>query len=187
VKIRGLPPELRDLLERLSRRGIPVTPLEVARLRHLLGVEGSLCRGDLAGLLTALLCKNDRHRTMFQREYRRWKSDCERALERGAAPPAEEETGGDEPVLAAERDIARRGADGEEAVGGPAAGRRRVVLGVLRRYRWQAAAVLVLATLIPAVWILYPPPSVEKLLEIPPFTSRGGSAPAGSRALFSAA
>ena len=78
MNVTGLPPELAGLLARLQRRGLPVTPLAIGRLQHLLAVPGTL--DDAAGLpalLTALLCKDEQHRTLFQREYRAWAADFE--------------------------------------------------------------------------------------------------------------
>jgi len=83
----GLPPELSDLLGHLGRRGIPVGPLEVARLRHLLGIEGALCHTDLEGLLIALLCKDEGQRTRFRRAYRDWVEDYERGQDQELAEP----------------------------------------------------------------------------------------------------
>jgi len=94
VSIPGLPPELSDLLDRLKRRGLAVTPLEIGRLRHLLGIQRLFgnkhaCDSDrLPALLATILCKDETSRTLLQREYRAWIADYEHAdAERG--PTAE--------------------------------------------------------------------------------------------------
>jgi formylglycine-generating enzyme required for sulfatase activity len=77
VKIPGLPPDLEELLERLHQRGLPITPLELARLHHLLGVWGLFPAADWLPLLSALLCEDERHRTLLRREYARWQADAQ--------------------------------------------------------------------------------------------------------------
>ena len=75
----GLPPELSDLLDRLRRRGLTITPLEIGRLQHLLGIECDCDADRLPTLLAAVLCKDEQNRILLQREYRAWVADYESA------------------------------------------------------------------------------------------------------------
>jgi formylglycine-generating enzyme required for sulfatase activity len=161
VKLEGLPSELQDLLERLHRRGLPVTPLEVARLRHLLGVEGTLCAAELPTLLDAVLCKDERHRTVLRREYPRWAADHERgfepvAREQGADAKARPDASTPLP------DIDRLGRGVE---GGTARPRRINWRAIFTRYRWQAAATGAMLAMMIGLWTAYSPP--EEAVQIP--------------------
>jgi len=140
VSVPGLPPELAALLARLRQRGLPVTPLEIGRLQHLLAVAGSLEAGGLPALLAAVLCKDEAGRTLLQREYRAWAAEFEPSA--AAAEPGAG-TGGQRMAAA---ELFRPDAGAGEGVSRRLPWYRRLGAG-LRRHRWRLLGGAVLLAL----------------------------------------
>jgi formylglycine-generating enzyme required for sulfatase activity len=158
VSIAGLPPELSDLLDRLRRRGLAVTPLEIGRLQHLLGIADDCDADRLPALLAAVLCKDAASRTLLHREYRAWVADYESAdAEHGATPGSGRR--GDARAGGGRADL---GLLSEHAGTGPLGWRHRLrdLVATHARRLLVAAAALAAALALGALgwWWLAPPP-----------------------------
>ncbi len=155
MTIPGLPTELGELLERLERRGLPVTPLEASRLRHLLAVDAIQCPQRLLPLLSAVLCKDQHQRNLLQREYLRWVADHERAFEPQEAS-ASSKAQDDSSRVAANLPLGGRHAQPswDEATAGPLRGFDWRSPRLYRRYGTPAAGVLL--ALVLAIVLLLP-------------------------------
>ncbi len=182
MTIPGLPPELSELLERLQRRGLVLTPLEVTRLRHLCAVDAIGCPQHLLPLLSAILCKDQRQRTLLQREYSRWLADHERAFEPlqktapidGAVAPSR---------LAA--DLLHGSPHTLPAGDETAAGRLRPLdwRNPKSYLRFGSAAAMLLALVLGIAWLLPEPPATPVTRPSPVSTSPAAAAKTLAEAL----
>ncbi len=178
----GLPPELGDLLQRLEHRGLPVTPLEVVRLRHLLALEGVLGPERLLPLLTTLLCKDGQQRTLLQREYRCWATEQVRVFD-PLPDPGSVAAGRTDSRTVTGRPTAAGGIFPGMMDVGAGAGERKFDWLNPRSYRRRPVLAAVTVLLLGIVLLLFYPREqepIDRLIEAaaPPSTT-GGAAPEG--------